>query len=285
MTYCSIWEDVYCVFSGYSEFLFAIQLDGEIIYAGRSVAEPNQSDARINVTRILRNIPNCNLETFGEGTTDNERALIEVQVLDYQEMKLIEEFKILYCWDYKTSLDTIWDIDPYYLSGISTRINDKTANGMYSATTVIHDGVSTTITGITSGNSCGDYAIYYCNAKGGWDQFLLQGNCKRTDTHQRLETVTPWDAGSMHGGRRGVSTDIYEEWECKTGILSDKENERLMEHLIGTPCAFFHDIRNSRMFPCVVETNTAEFKTFRNNGRKFFTATFKIRNSHDRQRL
>lgn len=113
---------------------------------------------------------------------------------------------------------------------------------------------------------CGTKVLYYVNAYGGWDTFLLEGASKRTDNLTRFERGMMYDnTDSANRGRDNYVNEIVRAVELHTGWLSDSESLR-MHHLLNSPAVYLYD--GGRIFPLVLTDNTTDYKTFKGEGRK-----------------
>lgn len=131
---------------------------------------------------------------------------------------------------------------------------------------------------------CGDYVLYYLNAYGGWDSFLIEGKTTRTDT----QTTHDYDkqvANTIQAPEKNrYLVEMETTWKLSTCFLTDDEAERLAKHLLTSPKVFLHDLVKQEIYPVNIKTNTAEYKTFENQGRKLVTYTFEVTRATDRIR-
>lgn len=131
---------------------------------------------------------------------------------------------------------------------------------------------------------CGKYALYYRNAYGGWDTFLLEGQCRRTDRLVRHEQAHEYDNRSLQN--RGVANYLNEVtpvWEISTGILDDAAGE-MMHHVLESTDVFLYEIDTDRMIPVVLEGEEAQWQTYKSNGRQPVRYTFTARLARKRVR-
>lgn len=115
---------------------------------------------------------------------------------------------------------------------------------------------------------CGAFVLYYVNAFGGWDTFLLEGLTKRRDSLKRYERGLMYDnSNSANRGRDNYVNEITRQVEMNTGWLTDAESLR-MHHLLNSPCVYLWDVEQALPFPLVLTDTTTEYKTFKGEGRK-----------------
>lgn len=57
-----------------------------------------------------------------------------------------------------------------------------------------------------------------------------------------------------------------------------------MHHLIESTMVYLYDIAADEIYPVVIDENSLTYKTYKNQERKFFNYTFKVRESQDKIR-
>ena len=278
--YYSIWEDAIFTVTGMSSFNYDIYKDGEtLIYSGKAYAKPNTGMIEINVSRIVQDYLDCNM--VGDiATQTHPNALFNCELRDIKG-SVLDTFHFIYCWDYKTRFEAFWDLNNYNLS---VPINNHSASGMMRLSTKYNGSVSTSVGIDLDPAYCGEYAIYYLNAKGGWDSFLLEGYVRRTDNFTRYAIERGFMVDTLEFGHSNLTNTISIKWECNTHLMTDDESEKFAQHVLGTNSMYLHDLKDNTIYPVTVDDNSVEYKEFRKNGRKFAQYTFKITASQDRQR-
>lgn len=124
--------------------------------------------------------------------------------------------------------------------------------------------------------SCNRYALYYANAYGGWDTFLIRNIVKRNDAYKRHEHLRDYDNSvQMNRGRYNYLTEVTPSWSLSTHYLNDDESLR-MAHLIGTNAAFLYDMEKGELWPVNVTDSSVAYLTAKNNNRMFPTYTINI---------
>ena len=123
----------------------------------------------------------------------------------------------------------------------------------YSGNTVVFDGVVAYDTGC-----CGDWALYYVNARGGWDSFLIEGKVKRTDA------VTHFEYSNANDTRKQYMSEVEPAYEMHTGWLTDSQSEILAHNLIPSVKVYAHNLNENKLFPVVITDTSVEWKTFKN---------------------
>lgn len=127
------------------------------------------------------------------------------------------------------------------------------------------------------------YVLYYENAYGGIDALPVQGNATATDKITAYTTKNAVRVPSTTFSYRRYLNEIQKSWEFKTGYLSDEQASR-MHHLIESTMVYVWDIEEARLYPVVIDENSLTYKTYKNQGRKFFNYSFKVRESQDKIR-
>lgn len=124
-------------------------------------------------------------------------------------------------------------------------------------------------------DSCSRYCIYYVNAIGGWDSFLIDGNDKKTDNITRYSTIKNFDNTKTDFEKKNYISIINPKITLYTGWLNDDESSR-MYNLLETNEAYLHDLDSGDIVPINILNNTCEYKTFTNNGKHKFNYTIEV---------
>ena len=114
---------------------------------------------------------------------------------------------------------------------------------------------------------CGPMALYYLNARGGWDSFLIEGKVKRTDNMSQSDYGRKYDNTTAQFGKTRYMNEITESYELHTGWLTDDQAARLAKHLLPSNRVYAHNLETDRIFPVVITDSNAEYKTFKNEKR------------------
>ena len=133
-------------------------------------------------------------------------------------------------------------------------------------------------------NPCARYAIYYMNAYGGWDSFLLEGMCTESDQLTRHTSKRSYDVRYPET-RSTVNfcNEILNEWPLRSGWLSDESAER-MHHLLNTTDAYLYDMRYGLLYSVVLTSTETEYKTYRSQGCRLVQYEFTAQFAQERQR-
>lgn len=123
---------------------------------------------------------------------------------------------------------------------------------------------------------CGDYCLYYLNAYGGWDAFLIEGKVTKTDGNKFHDYDTLPSNTSITPEKNRYLVETETTWKLNTGWLTDDEAARLAKHLLTSPNVIMHDLVENELIPVVIKTNSAEYKTYKNQNRKLVAYSFEV---------
>lgn len=123
---------------------------------------------------------------------------------------------------------------------------------------------------------CAKYALYYVNAFGGWDSFLIEGNDLEDDTLKRFTMEVVYDNSDIiHRGVHNYVNELTKGFTFHSGWLLAYQGLR-MHHLINSTLVYLYDIANDSMIPVIVTDNTCEYKTFKNQGNRLVDYTIRV---------
>lgn len=122
------------------------------------------------------------------------------------------------------------------------------------------------VEGVELVNVCARYVLYYLNAYGGWDWFVIQGRVNEKDKITRTEyTRRPKTVDPMSRGRDVLQVEVKKSLEMHTHWLTDDEASR-MHHLTESPAVFVHDLAQGLILPAVLTGSTHDYKTYKGQG-------------------
>ena len=131
---------------------------------------------------------------------------------------------------------------------------------------------------------CAQYALYYVNAHGGWDCFLIEGNTIESDTLKRYTREMEYDNRDIQNrGVQNYVNEIAKGFTFHTGWLQDEQAER-MHHLINSTDVYMYDIANEQMIPVTIPSTSCEYKTYKNQGNKLVNYTIQVQVAQSRVR-
>lgn len=131
---------------------------------------------------------------------------------------------------------------------------------------------------------CAKYALYYVNAHGGWDCFLIEGNTLEADTLKRYTREMVYDNRDIQNrGIQNYVNEITKGFTFHTGWLLGDQGER-MHHLINSTDVYLYDIANEQMIPVIIPTTSCEYKTYKNQGNRLVNYTIQVQIAQNRIR-
>ena len=133
-------------------------------------------------------------------------------------------------------------------------------------------------------NYCGEFAVYYLNANGGWDAFLFEGKAKRTDEMTSFEYAKDYDNRTVEFGRMKYVNRIASKYELHTGWLNEEESERYAKHLATSTKVYLHNLATGELFPVTITDNSVERKTYSTENGNLITYVLNVKTSQDRNR-
>lgn len=131
---------------------------------------------------------------------------------------------------------------------------------------------------------CAEYALYYINAYGGWDCFLIEGNTLEADSLKRYTREVEYDNRDIRNrGTDNYVNEITKGFTFHTGWLLDDQGKR-MHHLINSTFVYLYDIANAQMIPVNIPTTSCEYRTYKNQGNRLVNYTIQVQIAQNRIR-
>lgn len=281
-----IWQDVY--FTGATDTLdYYILMDTgsasrEIIYQGRAYLQPNQSNVKINISKICQNYLSNNIEdgnSIRNLDNVNINSMKVFAIFNASGDTQLKAYRYVYDWSYgDLSAD-----------GILTKpINGHADSRMVKLGTSVETSLyyrNHSIPSIYTSGYCGDYAIYYLQRNGGWAAFLIEGNSKKTDRYEKYSYNMAFDNNKAMFEESTYHLQITSDWRLTTGWLSDEQSENLAFNLLASNRVFLHDLKNDKIIPVIISNSETEYKTFKNTGRQMVNYTIELRESQKKQSM
>lgn len=136
-------------------------------------------------------------------------------------------------------------------------------------------------TTLTSKNTCAKYAIYYLNPLGGWDQLLIEGKVVKTIKLDNKTFKRNFDNNTNEFENKHYLKNLTTSYKLTTGYLTDAQ-AKLMPNLIETTKAYLCELDTNTYIPVLINNNSVDIKTYRNQGRKLFTYTIDVQESQNK---
>ena len=281
----------------------------EVVYRGNAVF--TEEDPEINITEIVRDYVEDNINIYAEGGSTQEANLTKVMLnTDEPEPNLVAT--LYYYYDYSfdkdfkftrnmpilNHFDTRQDIFLSFLnlSGETNNITISTGGrllrltldtpGIFHNKRAYHEGdvivnAPDKRTVLTSKNTCAKYAIYYLNPLGGWDQLLIEGKVVKTIKLENKTFKRNFDNNTNDFQNKHYLKNLTTSYKFTTGYLTD-EQAKLMPNLIETTKAYLCELDTNTYIPVLINNNSVDIKTYRNQGRKLFTYTIDVQESQNK---
>ena len=268
MKYYSAWEDVILQRTE-SVFDYRIYNRTNLIFQGRAYKRPNADTNDIKLNKIFENyLSNSINDLLNSGETEdtgvNASKVFQIMKLDSDGTEtLIDEYTILYDWSYDFRFRG-QDTD------LSRPINGRYVAGMYKMDTTV-DGKSGTVTNsLTEGNynvlaDCGEYALYYLNAYGGWDALLIDGTVLKKSTITQYTTDRNYDNNKIEFEQMKYINEIQDAYEINTGFLTDEQAANLSNNLIPSKEVYLHFLNEDKLIPVLITDTNVTYQTYQTN--------------------
>ena len=304
-----IWKD-YSIDVSSSPTNFRVKLDGTIIHEGRAVPDGNgYNKVRMNdICRpyLFASMPALGSSGWNSQVSLERTFVLEWQDSNGQ-YTLNSSVTFTYDWSYQTWNNTnkSFPIVPvldarqdllYTTEAASFMIEMLAADGtqisyayITAAAPGTHDlgvwdpgyvtsntakiritGAGVNITYDIDRSGCHNYVLYYVNAFGGWDSFLITGKALKRDTYERKQYKRTYNNSQTNPGQFGTVTyrnDITRKWELHTDWLTDGQAQ-LMHHLLGSTMVYLQDLNSGTVMPVNITDSECVYKTFATNGHK-----------------
>ena len=282
----------------------------DVVYRGNAVFT-DEGNLKINVTEIVRDYVEDNINIYADAASKQEQNLTKVMLNTYEaEQNLVAT--LYYYYDYSFVKDYKFTRNMPILNYFDTRqdiflsflnLSDETQSvSVFDSGNIIYieldkqglfhyknkylDGNVTintpyTTTTLTSKNTCAKYAIYYLNPLGGWDQLLIEGKVVKNIKFENKTFKINFDNNTNEFQNKHYLKNLTTSYKLTTGYLTD-EQAKLMPNLIETTKAYLCELDTNRYIPVLINNNSVDIKTYRNQGRKLFTYTIDAQESQNK---
>lgn len=278
------WMDYY--YEGGTETLdYYVEADGiGIIYYGRAYLQPGKRSIKINISKIVQDYLKNEIEDV-EDILNPDYYLgsgdaVKLFYLYKNDGTLLKEYNYRYDWSYEMA--------DLYDEVLTTPINGHRDPRMIALGTDLRDGeyyVTEWKNDLYTTGHCGNYALYYLQRNGGYAAFLIEGNATKTDSYQKYSYNMAFNNTKAEFEEKVYHSEISTTWEMSTGWLKDNEAENLAFNLLASNCVYLHDLRKNKLIPVLIANNNAEYKTFKNQGKKMVNFTITLTESQKKQNL
>lgn len=281
----------------------------EIVYRGNAVFTDEAPE--INITEIVRDYVEDNINIYGDAgstqksdltkvllNTEEEDANLVASLYYYYDYSFDKDFKFTRNMPILNHFDTRQDIFLSFLN-LSGETNNVTISsghrllrltfdtpGIFHHKRAYREGpvivnAPDKRTVLTSKNTCAKYAIYYLNPLGGWDQLLIEGKVVKTIKLDNKTFKRNFDNNTNDFQNKHYLKNLTTSYKFTTCYLTD-EQAKLMPNLIETTKAYLCDLDTNTYIPVLINNNSVDIKTYRNQGRKLFTYTIDVQESQNK---
>ena len=281
----------------------------EVVYRGNAVF--TDKDPEINITEIVRDYVEDNIDISGEAGYTQKIDLTKVILntgeegdnlvaslyyyYDYsfdKDFKLTRNMPILNYFDVRQNIFLSFlnlsgetNIIRISAGGRLLRLRFDTP-GIFHQKLAHYDGniivnAPDKSTTLTSKNTCAKYAIYYLNPLGGWDQLLIEGKVVKTIKLENKSYKRNFDNNTNEFENKHYLKNLTTSYKLTTGYLTDAQ-AKLMPNLIETTKAYLCELDTNTYIPVLINNNSVDIKTYRNQGRKLFTYTIEVQESQNK---
>lgn len=128
-----------------------------------------------------------------------------------------------------------------------------------------------------------DYVLYYKNAYGGWDSFVIEGNVERTDKLTNSSYRRAYSNNKNRGNKQqrnlvNYLTTIQPSYKLYTHYMSDAESLR-MHHLLESNEIFMHQLSTNMIYPINITDKNVVYQTYTTNGKQMVQYTINVETS------
>lgn len=135
-------------------------------------------------------------------------------------------------------------------------------------------------------NSCNRYTLYYYNKRGGVDVMPLNGGLTKSDDFDRTVFNVEYENSSKSEiAKKVINNNITTKYTATTRFMTDVQAARFAKHFLSSPAVMMHDNVDDETYSVILDENSADYKTFKSNGRQFNQYTFNFSLTHTKKVL
>ena len=133
-------------------------------------------------------------------------------------------------------------------------------------------------------NSCNRYTLYYYNKRGGVDVMPLNGGLTKAEDFDRTVFNIEYENSSKSNiAKKVINNNITTKYTATTRFMTDEQAARFAKHFLSSPAVLMHDNVDDETYSVILDENSAEYKTFKSNGRQFNQYTFTFSLTHTKK--
>lgn len=279
----------------YVDYTIGIRQSGAwaVIYTGRAYKTPDDmNDVRINdiCADYLSHVPLPDVlaSNYSNGIVDLKcSGNFRIDAFNSDgESEAVSQVVFFNCWDYKTQT-----------LGINEKLSGTISREYVAAMPVVMTNVGKmSLTSplpqvthfkrvdskYTLVECCNPAALYFWNAKCGWDFLLCKGGAKRIDSFVRNTIKRDYNNDGNGRGTYNYRNVAQIAWDVATGWIPAAGCKELWQLLGSTDVWLWTP--DDGLVPVVVDTDSVEEKDYVQNGRKPVELTIRVNLAQDRQR-
>ena len=123
--------------------------------------------------------------------------------------------------------------------------------------------------------SCNRYTLYYYNKRGGVDVMPLNGGLTKAEDFDRTVFNIEYENSSKSNiAKKVINNNITTKYTATTRFMTDEQAARFAKHFLSSPAVMLHDNVDDETYSVILDENSADYKTFKSNGRQFNQYTF-----------
>ena len=134
--------------------------------------------------------------------------------------------------------------------------------------------------------SCNRYTLYYYNKRGGVDVMPLNGGLTKAEDFDRTVFNIEYENSSKSNiAKKVINNNITTKYTATTRFMTDEQAARFAKHFLSSPAVMMHDNVDDETYSVILDENSAEYKTFKSNGRQFNQYTFSFSLTHTKKAI
>lgn len=132
--------------------------------------------------------------------------------------------------------------------------------------------------------SCNRYTLYYYNKRGGVDVMPLNGGLTKSDDFDRIVFNVEYENSlNSNIAKKVINNNITTKYTATTRFMTDEQAARFAKHFLSSPAVMMHDNVDNETYSVILDENSADYKTFKSNGRQFNQYTFNFSLTHTKK--
>ena len=109
---------------------------------------------------------------------------------------------------------------------------------------------------------------------------LNGGLVKSEDFDRTVFNVEYENSSKSNIAKKVINNNITTKYTATTRFMTDEQAARFAKHFLSSPAVMLHDNVDDETYSVILDENSAEYKTFKSNGRQFNQYTFSFSLTH-----